>query len=55
MKRTASAVWKGDLKQGKRTLSTRGGVLNKIPYSFTTRFENGAGANPEEFMPQPAR
>ena len=50
MKRTASAVWNGDLKQGKGTLSSQGGVLNKTPYSFTTRFENGPGTNPEELI-----
>jgi len=50
MKRTASAVWNGDLKQGKGTLSAPGGVLNNTPYSFTTRFENGVGTNPEELI-----
>jgi len=50
MKRTASAVWNGDLKQGKGTLSTQGGVLNDTPYSFSTRFESGAGTNPEELI-----
>lgn len=50
MKRIASAVWKGDLKQGQGTLSTQGGVLNKTPYSFATRFEHGAGTNPEELI-----
>jgi osmotically inducible protein OsmC len=50
MKRTASAVWNGDLKQGKGTLSAPGGVLNHTPYSFTTRFENGVGTNPEELI-----
>lgn len=50
MKRTASAVWKGDLKQGKGTLSAPGGVLNNTPYSFTSRFENGPGTNPEELI-----
>ena len=50
MKRTASAVWNGDLKQGKGTLSTQGGVLNKTPYSFAARFEQGAGTNPEELI-----
>src|SRR6266480_4485622 len=50
MKRTASAVWKGDLKQGQGTLSTQGGVLNKTPYSFAARFEQGAGTNPEELI-----
>lgn len=50
MKRTASAVWNGDLKQGKGTLTSQGGVLNKTPYSFTSRFEQGQGTNPEELI-----
>src|SRR5213596_3503087 len=50
MKRTASAAWLGDLKQGKGTLETASGVLKDTPYSFTTRFENGAGTNPEELI-----
>jgi len=50
MKRTASAVWNGDLKQGKGTLSTASGVLKQTPYSFSTRFENGIGTNPEELI-----
>ena len=50
MKRTASAIWNGDLKLGKGTLSSQGGVLDKTPYSFTTRFEQGAGTNPEELI-----
>src|SRR5271166_5125221 len=50
MKRTASAIWHGDLKQGKGTISTQSGVLNQTQYSFTTRFENGIGTNPEELI-----
>jgi osmotically inducible protein OsmC len=50
MNRTASAVWNGDLKTGKGALSAPGGVLNNTPYSFSTRFENGAGTNPEELI-----
>ncbi|HXM24448.1 MAG TPA: OsmC family protein [Chthoniobacterales bacterium] len=50
MKRTASAVWQGDLKKGQGTLSTQSGVLNKTQYSFATRFENGIGTNPEELI-----
>ena len=50
MKRTGSAVWKGDLKQGKGTVSTASGVLKDTQYSFATRFENGAGTNPEELI-----
>jgi osmotically inducible protein OsmC len=50
MKRTASAAWSGDLKQGKGTISTQSGVLKDTQYSFTTRFENGIGTNPEELI-----
>jgi osmotically inducible protein OsmC len=50
MKRTASAVWNGDLKSGKGTVSTQSGVLDKTQYSFGTRFENGIGTNPEELV-----
>src|SRR3954466_9125436 len=50
MKRTASAVWNGDLKQGKGTVSAPGGALHNTPYSFTSRFEQGAGTNPEELI-----
>jgi osmotically inducible protein OsmC len=47
---TASAVWNGDLKGGKGTLSTQSGVLKETAYSFTARFENGTGTNPEELI-----
>lgn len=50
MKRSASAVWQGDLKSGKGTVSTESGVLEAAQYSFTTRFENGRGTNPEELI-----
>ena len=50
MKRKASAVWQGDLKSGRGTISTDSGVLNSTKYSFTTRFENGVGTNPEELI-----
>jgi lipoyl-dependent peroxiredoxin len=50
MKRKASAEWKGDLKSGKGTISTDSGVLRDTQYSFSTRFENGAGTNPEELI-----
>ena len=50
MKRTASAIWQGDLKSGKGTVSTESGVLAQTQYSFTTRFENGKGTNPEELI-----
>src|ERR1700751_1402148 len=50
MQRKASAVWKGGLKDGKGSISAPGGVLNNTPYSFTTRFENAPGTNPEELI-----
>jgi osmotically inducible protein OsmC len=50
MKRNASAEWRGDLKSGKGTISTDSGVLTSTQYSFSTRFENGAGTNPEELV-----
>jgi osmotically inducible protein OsmC len=50
MKRNASAVWKGGLKDGKGTISTDSGVLSDTLYSFSTRFEEGKGTNPEELI-----
>ena len=50
MQRTASAQWKGGLKDGKGTISTASGVLSNTQYSFSTRFESGAGTNPEELI-----
>lgn len=50
MKRTGSAVWKGGLKDGKGTVSTQSGVLKDNQYSFSARFEEGIGTNPEELI-----
>ena len=50
MKRKASAEWRGDLKAGKGTISSDSGVLQTTPYSFSTRFENEKGTNPEELI-----
>ena len=50
MQRKGSAVWKGGLKDGKGTVSSASGVLNNTSYSFTTRFENAPGTNPEELI-----
>ena len=50
MKRKASAVWKGGLRDGKGTISTDSGVLSDTQYSFSTRFEQGVGTNPEELI-----
>lgn len=50
MQRTGSAHWSGGLKDGKGTVSTQSGVLTNSQYSFSTRFENGIGTNPEELL-----
>lgn len=50
MQRTGSAHWSGGLKDGKGTVSTASGILHETQYSFSTRFENGAGTNPEELI-----
>ena len=50
IKRKASAQWNGGLKDGKGAISTDSGVLRDTQYSFGTRFENGAGTNPEELI-----
>jgi lipoyl-dependent peroxiredoxin len=50
MQRKASAIWKGGLKDGKGSVSSASTVLNNTPYSFSTRFENTPGTNPEELI-----
>src|SRR5438067_6086060 len=50
MLRTANAQWRGGLKDGKGTISTASGALSNTQYSFSTRFENGVGTNPEELI-----
>ena len=50
MKRKASAEWQKSLKEGKGTISTDSGVLENTQYSFSTRFEEGKGTNPEELI-----
>jgi osmotically inducible protein OsmC len=50
MKRNATAVWSGNLKSGKGSLSSDSGVLKETPYSFSTRFEGTPGTNPEELI-----
>ena len=50
MERTASAVWKGGLKDGQGTVSTASRALADTPYSFKDRFESGTGTNPEELV-----
>ena len=50
MLRKASAEWKGSIKEGGGTISTESGVLDGTQYSFSTRFEDGIGTNPEELI-----
>jgi lipoyl-dependent peroxiredoxin len=50
MIRNATAVWQGTGKEGNCTLTTQSTVLNKAPYSYKSRFEEGAGTNPEELI-----
>jgi osmotically inducible protein OsmC len=50
MKRNATAVWNGSGKEGNGHLTTQSTVLNKVQYSYKSRFEDGIGTNPEELM-----
>src|ERR1700687_4135728 len=50
MKRSAQAQWKGDLKTGTGAITMASGTLTSAPYSFHSRFEQGAGTNPEELL-----
>lgn len=50
MIRKASAIWNGSIKDGGGTISTSSGTLEKAPYGFKARFENGKGTNPEELI-----
>lgn len=50
MVRKATAVWNGTGKEGSGTLSTQSTVLDKVQYSYKTRFEDGVGTNPEELV-----
>src|SRR5258705_128656 len=50
MERKATAVWRGDVRSGRGSLSTESSSLHEAQYSFGTRFENGVGTNPEELQ-----
>lgn len=50
MKRHATAVWNGSGKEGKGHLTTQSYVLDKTQYSYSSRFEEGTGTNPEELI-----
>ncbi|MDF2440847.1 MAG: lipoyl-dependent peroxiredoxin, partial [Abditibacteriota bacterium] len=50
IERTASGVWRGDLRSGSGQIESNSGVLNETPFTFATRFENAKGTNPEELI-----
>ncbi|SFI12808.1 OsmC family protein [Halpernia frigidisoli] len=50
MKRTATAIWNGTIKEGKGNITTSSKVLDEVPYSYTSRFKDGPGTNPEELI-----
>lgn len=50
LRRSASAVWHGDLRGGNGTITAPSGIFSDVPYSFVTRFENSPGTNPEELI-----
>ena len=50
IERTASSLWRGELKSGSGTISASSGVLRDAPFSYATRFENARGTNPEELI-----
>ena len=50
MKRHSTAIWNGTGKEGNGTLTSQSTVLNKTQYSFSSRFEEGIGTNPEELL-----
>ena len=47
--RSSTAQWEGDLKGGKGTMTVGKGAYTG-PFSFVSRFEDGAGTNPEELI-----
>ena len=50
MERKASAYWRGSIMKGRGEITTQSGVLKNSPYSFSTRFEQAPGTNPEELI-----
>ena len=50
MNRHATAVWRGTGKEGIGDLTTQSPALNKVQYSYKSRFEEGPGTNPEELI-----
>lgn len=51
MKSTATAEWKGTLKEGKGTMNSTSSFFRDLPYTFNSRFEGGGkGTTPEELI-----
>lgn len=50
VQRTASGIWQGDLRGGNGRMSGTSGVLQDLPFTYATRFENAKGTNPEELI-----
>jgi len=50
MKRNATAVWNGSGKEGNGHLTTQSTAISNAQYSYSSRFEEGVGTNPEELM-----
>ena len=50
MERSATAIWKGSLKEGRGLITTKGRVLLNVPFNFATRFKDEGGTNPEELI-----
>lgn len=50
MKRNATAVWNGTGKEGTGHLTTQSTALQQTQYSYSSRFEEGVGTNPEELV-----
>jgi lipoyl-dependent peroxiredoxin len=50
MKRKATAIWNGSGKEGGGHLTTQSNILNQTQYSYSSRFEEGTGTNPEELV-----
>ncbi len=50
MNRTGTAHWYGGIRDGKGTLTTESNTLSNTPYSFSARFKDGSGTNPEELI-----
>src|SRR5882672_10005058 len=50
LRRVGSAMWAGDLKEGKGTISTRSRALSNYPYGLESRLDGVRGTNPEELL-----